>query len=284
MARKKKTISKKKKHIDDSIGNRIKEIKDLPMVITALFYGRSGTGKTTLSGTFPGPLLLLDIKESGTDSISDTDKSYCLEIKEWKDIENAYWYLEDNPKKFKTVVIDAVHSMQDLAMIKILEDSNKEWGAQVTQRDYGQIANLMKKWIVSYRDLQDLGINVVFLSHDRVTEVDEEGEDNQILPEVGPRVMPSISSTLLGSVKVVGNTFIREEIIKKPGKKAKKVAIEYCLRLGPNGYYSTKIRCKKKVSVPSYIVDPGYEELVNIIKGKNQSSHVKKRTKKKSKR
>jgi hypothetical protein len=39
---------------------------------TAL-YGRSGTGKTTLSASWPKPILYLNIKDNGTDSISDVE-------------------------------------------------------------------------------------------------------------------------------------------------------------------------------------------------------------------
>ena len=62
-----------------------------------LFYGRSGTGKTTLAGTFPTPILILDIGDKGTDSISDIEDCYVWEITEWDDIEIAYYYLKANP-------------------------------------------------------------------------------------------------------------------------------------------------------------------------------------------
>ena len=42
--------------------SRIKPVSDMSLVIAALFYGRAGTGKTTMAATFPGPLLHLDIR------------------------------------------------------------------------------------------------------------------------------------------------------------------------------------------------------------------------------
>ena len=39
---------------------------DTPTIIT--LYGRPGTGKTTIACTAPKPMLLVDIKDKGTDS------------------------------------------------------------------------------------------------------------------------------------------------------------------------------------------------------------------------
>ena len=49
---------------------QVKKINEIPVPKTFLFYGKSGTGKTTLAGTFPKPLFL-DINENVKD-IDDT--------------------------------------------------------------------------------------------------------------------------------------------------------------------------------------------------------------------
>ena len=41
----------------------IKKVSDIKIPKTFLFYGKSGTGKTTLAGTFPKPLIL-DVNEN----------------------------------------------------------------------------------------------------------------------------------------------------------------------------------------------------------------------------
>lgn len=253
-------------------------MSDLDLVISALFYGRSGTGKTTVLGTFPKPLLLIDIKEKGTDSLASEPGVDVIRINDWSELEDLYWELKDSDHKYKTVGIDAVHSMQALAIVEAKDVANKKETDQTSQKDFGQASGLMNTWLYNYRDLIEQGINVVFLAHDRVQEVDTEDDGDMILPEVGPRLMPSVASTLLGAVNVVGNTYIREIVTKskKVGEKSTR-RVEYCLRIGPHGYYATKIRRPKKFQIPEFIVDPSYDKLANVIQGKTTPTQQPKR-------
>lgn len=259
-----------------SILSRAKPVSKLEMVITALFYGRSGTGKTTIAGTFPTPILLLDIGERGTDSVSDVEGLDVLPISTWNDLEEVYWELKDGTE-YKTVVIDAAHTMQGLALQEARELAGKKEKDQTSQRDFGQASGLMNKWIYNYRDLRDDGINIVFLAHDRLREIDTDDDDSVILPEMGPNLMPGVAKTLTGAVNIIGYTFIREEVTKSKiaGRKAER-QIQYGLRIGPNPIYHTKIRKPKKNELPEYIVDPTYDKLVNVLKGNSTATPTRK--------
>lgn len=254
----------------------------LPAIIAALVWGRSGTGKTTIAATFPAPLLLLDIREKGTDSVSNVKGLKVAKIDHWKQFEEMYWYLKNSTDHgFKTVAVDQVTALQTLALRQSLKDNSKEETDAPSKRDFGGAAGLMNTWLLNYRDLIDDGINVVFLAHDRLSrggdDADSGSGEDQIEPEVGPRVMPSVAGSLNGMVKIIGNTFIREtfEIVNK--RKVR--SVKYCMRIGPHAYFVTKVRSPVGIGAPDSIVDPSYEKMLAIMKGtySENASNVRKR-------
>lgn len=248
-----------------AVTDRIKPVTSLGLVLAALFYGKAGTGKTTVAATFPKPLLHLDVREKGTDSISDMKEVDSLSVEDWDQFEQVYWYLKSPENKYKTVVIDAVSQLQDFALIAALAENGKDENSPISKRDFGVAAGRLKSWIINYRDLVDAGINVVFLAHDRTNE-GEEGEDGELMPSVGPRMMPSVASVLTAAVKIIGNTFVKESHEKLPSGKAKRV-VEYCMRVGPHAYYATKVRQPKGSYCPDILENPDYNAMVSLMKG-----------------
>lgn len=248
------------------IARKIKPVETLPFNLTMVTYGRPGTGKTTFAATFPRPALLLNVKEDGTDSISDVKGVDTVRINTWDEFEQTYWYLKSGKTKYKTVIIDAVTQLQELCIEKYREGRPED--EVLSQRIWGQVSGAMKKWLVDYRDLVNgSGVEAVnFICHDRVHDTEDSG-GGQLDPEVGPRLMPSVAGHLCGAVKVIGYTFIKELKQKDPTKKSKKTEVEYRMRLGPHPYYTTKVRQPKSSFTPDSIVNPSYDKIVRIMKG-----------------
>lgn len=240
-----------------------------------VLYGRSGTGKTTLASSFPGPILYLDVRDEGTDSIADVKDIHVKEIEAFEDFEEVYWWLKSNPNRYKTIVVDTVSQLQQMVVEEVAAKKKKpgkragDWGS-MTKQDWGNVAGQLKEWLVNYRDLSKLGMNIVFIAQDRTFNLDEDADDEQTLsPEVGPALSPSVVRTLNAAVSVIGNTFIRHRQVKREVNGKKKVVekMEYCLRIGPNPVYVTKVRKPKGTQAPDVIVDPTYEDIVEIISG-----------------
>lgn len=258
----------------DRIAKRIVDVSTIENPMRVALYGRTGSGKTTIAASFPSPLLV-DIKEEqGTASVKDVKGLKVFPADTWDDIEQIYWYLENGEHPFKTVILDTTTQMQELAIRHVLSKAKKSdedaggFGT-MTKQMWGDTATLMKTWLINYRGL---GINIVYLAQERIFNAgDDAPEDNQIAPEVGPRMMPSVGSTLNAAVDYIGQTFIREHILRKRDPKTKKVeenkTVQYCLRVGPHAYYTTKVRSLKKVKIPSFLVDATYDDLVELRNG-----------------
>jgi phage nucleotide-binding protein len=261
-----------------------KDIGEVSYHKSFVLYGRSGSGKTTLSSTFPGPILYCNIRDNGTDSIADVKGIRVFEIDDLEDLEDLRMWLRKNRKaiakgKYKTLVLDTMTQLQELYVEQVAANKKKkskldrkpgEWGS-MAKGDWGDVASEMKGLII---ELRNLPMNVVFIAQDRTFNFDDDSGsiDDQLVPEIGPRLMPSVASTLNAAVSVIACTFVRRRIIKKkskekPFKTITKEKIEYCLRIGPSPIFTTKVRKPKDVEAPEFIVDPTYDDIINVISG-----------------
>lgn len=248
--------------------------------IALVLYGRSGTGKTTLAAGFRKQMLYIDIKDKGTKSIRDVKGIKKRKIATIADFEDTYWWLIDHPDVYRTVVIDTVSQLQAMYVREYSAGKKTkkgrtagDWGT-LTRRDWGDIAAYLKEWLNNYRDLVELGMDVVFIAQDRTFNAgeDDSDDDETLAPEIGPGLSPSVAKSLNASVDLIGNTFIRSTWVatKKNDKGkvlAEKEVIDFCLRVGPNSLYVTKVRKPKTQEAPALIVDPSYEDIVDVMNG-----------------
>lgn len=253
-------------HSSDDISSRFIDVQEIPIFVKALVYGPSGTGKTTFMGSFPKPLLILDCRDKGTKSIRTSPDTKVLSVTSWSDIEETYWYLKENPHVFKSVVWDTVTQAQDICMRKVKNQSLEASAGKTTRSAWGDVTELMKSWILLFRDLD---MHVGFIAQDRLSGGEEEVEDGMIVPQVGPFVSPSVAKILNAAVDVIGYTFVRELEVKKKnpttGKIKTSFETQHCLRIGPHSRYITKIRNEAGKSYPHILVNAKYEDILKII-------------------
>jgi hypothetical protein len=276
----KKILRKTKKNRLPSVVRGIKSIKELAENIVALFYGKSGRGKTKTAATFPGPILFIDINnERGLKTIRKVRGVEVAKVQSWEDFTDLYWWLRGGTK-FKTVVLDQITGLQDLCMKAVREHFRMDDDEAFQGfKKFGKLSGDMKQWLQSYRELSDT-YNVVFIAHERAFDSDSEGDVNDLDPSVSARVMPSIGSFIEGACDIIGQCYIRKskEKNKKTGKPI--VRTEYCMRVGPHPIYATKIRRPPDYGkLPEFIVDPSYQKLVAIEAGENFNNVVKKEKK-----
>lgn len=240
--------------------------------MVGLVYGVSGTGKTTFAASCPKPVLLIDIKEQGTASIIGKDVDV-IELNDWDKLAKLVAAIDRNPmfRKYKTIIIDTITNAQEARIAKVTGSNTKSaWG--IPQREWGRIAGDLKTLFFDLAELE--GKNILFLAHVRTFGGDEEGEEEDISPERNARLMPSAVSTLNAICEFIGNTFIRVEIGKVKVRQGNKVITKkrrlykYCMRIGPNPVYVTKIRKPTDLVIPEWIEDPTWEKVCSYMEKK----------------
>lgn len=249
------------------VESRIVPVGDIPSFLVMAVYGRAGTGKTAFASSFPKPMLLLDVRDRGTETIAQVEGIDVLPLNDWDDFEKVYWMLKDRKgkKQYKSIVIDHLSQLQTLGMEKIRADSNMDAEDMFSKRAWGQLSGLMQTWIFNYRQLMDQDYHICFIAHERAN-TGEEGTEDQIDPSIGPRLMPSAASFLNGAVSSIGNTFIRE--FENADKETK---MQFCMRVGPHPVYAAKIRkpVHSEVEIPDTIVNPTFEKIMKISRGED---------------
>jgi len=241
-------------------------VHEVDEFLTALIYGRSGSGKTTIAASFPKKVLLLDVHDKGTDSIRDIEGIDVFNVVNWEDFEAVYWALSKGDHEYKTVVIDTVSNLQDLAIKEVRRREHIDIDGAMSQRLWGDTSRIMSQWIYAYRDL---AMNVVFLSQERLKRgSDDDSYDDQLDPEVGPAVIPSVAKVLTASVKLIGNTYIRQTTrasTKNIGTLV--VQTSYMVRVGPHPFYITKVRSPKSFKLPGSLKDATYASFMALMRG-----------------
>jgi hypothetical protein len=264
--KKKRVVKKKKTAAPTSILDRIQPVGELETNLVMLVYGRSGTGKTHFGSTFPRPCLFIDTNERGTETIANEEEIDVVRVTDWEEVDELLWALKDG-MEYKSVVIDQVTNLQDLGMYEVLRKQRKGRDETFSQRNWGQLSGMLKQFITDFRDLADQ-YNLLMIAHERIDEPGDE-EDEHIEPNIGARVMPSVGTFLDGAVDAIGCTFIKERWETEDREEVRHV--DYCMRIGPHAFYSTKIRRPVSAGpIPELIVNPTYKKIKDLTTGKQK--------------
>jgi phage nucleotide-binding protein len=216
------------------------QLKDLKPVgnkidrgISIVVYANPGVGKTTLGTTLPPEETLIINAEAGLGPLLGKGHSVfnileaVTEFEFEKVIDDIYKKLRTESHPFKNIVIDNLSEIENQLILNITQRHGKE---APTLREYGDAAFKMKQWIHNFRDLQFLGMNVVFNAWE--FPMDLRNVEGSIITLICPKVSKSNVPVLCGCVDVVGHL----EVHEKTGKR--------WIRLRPNEQYLCKSQFK----------------------------------------
>ena len=137
--------------------------------IAALIYGQSGMGKTTLACSAPKPVLF-DF-DGGISRIRDEHQVPCVQIKTFKEAQEALAEVEAAGSEYETIIIDTASKMVDSIVTDICGT------AQPKIQQWGLVNAAFKNFL---RSAQSIGKNIVFIAQ---REVEKDGEVNRYVPQ-----------------------------------------------------------------------------------------------------
>jgi hypothetical protein len=254
---------------------------DLPDTMRMVLYGDSGTGKTTLWATFPGPILALVCsggnKPGELRSIDTPEyrKKIMPRIITSTD-QLADELVKSKERGYQTLVLDHVTSLLNILIKEHLGLSEipatKKWG-MAQQRDWSSIND----HCIDLLRLQfNQNGNIVVVGQEGVFKAKEEGLSNDIVkPAVGIAVTPGIGKWLNPSADFIVQTYKRPRMTQVTADVAgvqqvnevRGRGVDYCLRTGPHDIFMTKFRVPKGCPLSECLVDPTYSMILAVSKG-----------------
>jgi len=251
-----------------------------------LLYGDSGSGKTTVWGSFPGETLCIvcsggqkpgELRSLNTAALRARIDTVTLKVPSELDeivraVDMGVLKHKRTGKPYRNIVLDHVSGFQDLKLMvyKSLSEipQQKSYGI-ATRQDWGEIAAQVKEHLVK---LLSLRCNVIVIAQERIflPGSDDAAKDVKqaidlsgvLKPKVGAALSPSIAGWLHPAVDYGIQTFkrgrqIREEEVFK-GKPTgnftvtRGEGVDYCARVGAHDIYYTKFRVPG-VKIPEVI-------------------------------
>lgn len=171
-----------------------------------MLYGEKKVGKSTFWSNAPKPLFL-DC-EDGLRTVAGKDGKIPdhIQVSSWADIEEATTALEQNPGKYKTLVVDGMAECAGYLRRHILEQAKTDHineGSLGYGKGKDKMVEAFNAWFARIRKLD---MTIALVAHDRTTEDEFNGvKFNKRIPlldggkrgaEMWQGIMPSVSMVL----------------------------------------------------------------------------------------
>ena len=246
-----------------------------------ILMGKPGSGKTTVAGTFPKPILYVAIDTDGGGEVlkgySD-DEIKVLHITSdpvgTKDAKHVQVKLMELVKElaatkhpYKTIVIDAYSSIEE-GVVNYLEKVKQK---KLNLEERGQIAGLMLNLRNALVDLSRGDVEIVSVCHIK----DKESTDNttgeksiMIIPKMSYNNGNLLLERASAVVYCARKTIINEDNTRR---------VAFLSYIGAHPNMDTKLRTAgKKIESGLYIEDFTYDKLQEIINGTKVVEEIKK--------
>lgn len=236
------------------------EIHELGQRNLWVIYGKSNSGKTYVSSTFPKPLLYVQIGDDGSNTIANVKGIKAVSLSSPKDLKDLAKELAKD-KTYKTIVVDTFSLVTNEWVDENIVKKNKK----MTQQSWGDLKTETEELIKEMHKLARKHI-VVLTCHEATDSID--GMEDEISPDVRPSVSKGARTYLEGMANFgIHTTKVTKEVTK--GNTTKEV-VKYAADIGPNPYYWTKLQIDPRIKVPARIINPTYSKFMELIQPTEQ--------------
>ena len=146
-----------------------------------LVYGMAGEGKTYLSQTAPGKVLVISA-EAGLLSIKDAKNVEAIEVKNAAEVVEVYEALHSGKLQYDTVCLDSISEISEL-LLQAEKAKHKD-----ARKAYGEVQESVTNVMRAFRDLQ---MHVMFICKE--DKVNNDGVFEQAPKMVGTKLGQSIT-------------------------------------------------------------------------------------------
>ena len=220
-----------------------------------VIWGKSNSGKTWLSSTFPKPLLYVQIGDDGANTIAGVEGIDAIRIQTIDELKNLCRELQKD-KKYNTVVFDTF----SLIVNEWTDEKVISKGKKMTQQNWGDLKTEQEEVIKLTHKLATRR-HVVLTCHESMDSI--EGLEDEITPDVRPSVSKGARTYLEGMANYgIHTTRISKEVSKG---NVTKTVVRYAADIGPNPYYWTKLQIDPNIEVPDRIINPTFDKIAKAI-------------------
>lgn len=237
----------------------VTSIAELGQRKLVVLYGKSNTGKTVVSSTFPKPLVYLRIGDDGSNSIRNVEGIKAKPIPTTAVLSGTLQELiKRKGAGYKSVVIDTFSLYTNVWIDENVVQKKKK----MTQQAWGDLKTDTEEIIRLSHQLSQY-CWVILTCHEAADAFD--GLEDEIAPDIRPSVSKGARTYLEGMANYGLHTTKLKKTIVKDGEE--RTVVRYGAHVGANEYYWTKLQIDKGIKVPALMTNPSFEKLLKIIEG-----------------
>lgn len=235
-----------------------------PDRVKMLVYADVGQGKTAFAATCPNALYVS--VEGGEATLMQPPhaidpRTRIFRATQWEDMRTVYVNLRDRTWPFESVIIDTITDLQDKALFEVMareeaKDSKRPKG-RPQRNDYQEVANMMRRMMMRYRDLP---LHVIFVAHYQDDRAGNPNPGTVSSRAIRAAVMPNVYKALSAYVDIMG-FMVKVPETTPDGRPTGKINYTMVFE-DPTRTFQAKTRFR----LPQFIQNPTFPDLLALIR------------------